>query len=220
MQQPKRYKLLKDLPGCPATNPEKVFSQELLDRDEYVTRWERLKTNTVCKCFLPKPCLHMTADAYFTQPAFVVENNPDFFQPIPDEPERPYPWQPSSEEKAFVVNAQMSGRRGEQIVGGYIAPYACYRTKEDAELRLKVGSLLNRAVQALINRQGWAPTEGGHMYFVETYCLRPYAVVESIFRGDGRKRERLSAGFYFATREDAQAVADLYNFFLTNHHEQ
>lgn len=184
----KKYRLLKDLPGCPRGT---LFLYEAGDEFAYAANHQTLLT----KMNQVRPSI---ADA-----------NPDWFQPIPDEPERPYPWEPEEGDRYFCLYlgnglSEVTNYRSVLDVTdqGVHEITGAYRTKEDAELALKGLPMYNKAIQALINRQTVTPPDE-HFEATGAYYICD----------DGR--------VYYPARSDAQAVADLFNFFLTTpSHEQ
>jgi len=197
---PSKFKLLKDLPGCPK---ETVFEY---DRDVSGTSmWDGAWPEDASM-----RADHLKFDLLF------MEEQRDWFQPIHDEPERPYPWEPAKEEDYWYINPR---HRQALRTANIYAPYdtavihnaAAYRTKEDAELRLKVEPLVNAAVKALLNRpRHWAPARGDVVWLIDTTSL---ATPKATTVG---KQYPVQINFMWPTQEDTQAVCDLYNFFLTD----
>jgi len=219
---PKKFRLLKDLPGCPAAGTGKIFEPSRVDNGVYVAYW--LEGGRDCEC---------------RQLAYPVENNPEWFAPIPDEPERPYPWEPANNEHFFFVSPFDRDRPSQDthtpgdIDARLFANCGAYRIKEDAELRLKVEPLVNRAVQALINRNGWEPQGGDHVWGVAiqngrfeprlyTYATGKYPHVDVADRQDFEDGLLWPLEDNDASKHNAdiQAVSALFNFFLTTPHEQ
>lgn len=196
--QPKRYRLLKDLPGCPKGTV--FFPDDFAPHRPPGYRPE-----------------HLAAPFFF---AVDVENDRSFFDPI-TEPERPYPWELKKGDRYFTweepsVVWQSCDMPGDREC---IAKGMAYRTKEDAELRLKAEPLINAAVKALINQRSLVPVLGERFWSL-TDAFEPgfkYEVRQYIWNEDESDTFRRNRASFFGHADDARAMADLFNFLLTTH---
>jgi hypothetical protein len=195
---PKKYRLLKDLPGFPKGT---IFHEP-----EDGGTWSR-----------PDGSI----DSGLAISPERVANNPAWFTPIPDEPERPYPWKPKEGEDFWMVDAYYSGidhttDHGWFPSGGPVAANHHYRTSEDAKVRLKVEPSVNAAVKAIINRGSWVPKDGEDHYKPEfNYQTRQWQVgpCECHCTDEGKGDE-------YPTEQDCQAYCDLLNLLASPPHEQ
>lgn len=198
----KRYKLLKDLPELPI-GTEFVQIEEGYFRDylapAHVVDGDHIEEHD-------ERCLIRSEHA---------ANNPDWFQPVTDTPERPYPWLPDlryQAERATVrVSAFHETYKDSSDIGSVLE---YFRTKEDAELRLKAEPLVNAAVKALINGRTPPNMNGGARYWIVTVSRGgEFSPLEAGWVGEAVSRKGRYGKFY--TEQDAQAVADLFNFFIS-----
>lgn len=184
----KRYRLLKDLPGVPAGT---IYDETPEDG----TYWA-----------------HGTSSELHVLTASTILDRA-WFEPIPDTPERPYPWEPGPNDffdavaEGAVTPRHMTRPRSERLV----ATGNAWRTSTDAELRLRAEPLVNAAVKALLNTVD-VPGDGATYWLLVRHCGQ-YVPVEGGWVGSGVPRAARHG--YFFSRNDAQAVADLFNFFLT-----
>jgi hypothetical protein len=189
----KKYKLLKDLPGCPKGT---VF----VTKDD---NWFELDSNHAID-----QVLRIRAD--------FVTDEPLWFQPIPDEPEHPYPWQPKDGESYWTSTELLDDAfrvicDNEDFDRSVFTAGLFYRTKDDVQLRLKAEPLVNRAVGALLNSR--SSVQGHHWHVFP----------RSWVRGDGYIANGVCtavdcAGVIAQNHSDAKAITALFNFFLTNPH--
>ncbi len=187
--KPTRYRLLKDLPG---TRQGTVFA---LYEDMGVydvedgggsTDYPRYRKN-------------------------IVENNPDWFAPLSDDP--PYPWQPKDLEtywhsSAPDTQANQTTNQNYTWDKNMIHAAHAYRTKEDAERRLAVEPLVNAAVKARLNRK--AHVAARHCHVLWDGRLRDFFV--------GINCDSPCIGVLANNQQDARAIASLFNFFLDPPH--
>lgn len=197
---PRKYRLLKDLPGCPEGTVYTLVDGRYFSERELEMRDECGR----------KPCMHVGPF-----PKHRVENEPDWFSPI-TEPERPYPWEPMLKEEYWMADAMDKRPQnsftndGNRVDKQVIANNAAFRTKEDAELALKGLPLYNRAVKAICNKRTCLPVEGDRVFYVSRDAtFMPFTVRSSVLGANDAVR-----GDEFFYKEDAQAIADLFNLCL------
>lgn len=193
---PKRFKLLQDLPGCPAAGPEKIFTRSTSsDGVWYVTKWP----------------VDSTTERVHREREDVVEYYPDFFAPLPDEQEAPYPWEPQTGEEYWIPDPS-------DVLPAYVARIddanmikagLAFRSHDDAVFREGLEPIVNRAVQAVLNKKGWTLPEGTPFFYVFGRTVRD---------GICHRRSPTPEPDDFRSREDAQAVVDLFNFFIDHSH--
>lgn len=193
---PKRYRLLKDLPGCPKGT---VFSYT---GDGYMPLSTPIVVGAIASPYT----------GVLVSP--VVEYNPDWFAPLSDDP--PYPWEPTYYNDEELVDtwcaADPCGRRPKDWDDWHrlLKQGAIYRSRNDAELRLKVEPSTNAAVKALINEKAPYSPQAMHFHvYWSDLCLR-YKV------GGCTQTHRCITpdGPTYHAQQSANAIADHFNFIL------
>lgn len=192
---PRRYKLMQDLLG-----------------------WDE---GTVFRLVSPDPKSATQFTPYYTAEGSVegnlpvkgVEGSPDLFQS--SEQGRPYPWEPKHGDffECVYANHVAPMHTTQHDTADFVEAGNAFRTKEDAELRLKAEPLVNAAVKALINRGDWKPRPCEDSHFIPEWVggkWRP-SLVSMLIEDD-------QMGDEYESEEDCQAICDLYNFFLTPPH--